>query len=178
MHHLEHVGRLPLDDAGGAAPLAGRGPRREPGGEARRRDLVHELRPLFRRHDAAGARGAEVERLGYRALLAGPTGRRRGRARPRDQREADDAGPARAGTDHRAPSAAAVRGSGPNAGGGMRRRDAASYAEATFSTTSSRPGSARNTSENGRPGSGSVVGVLDGTGAYRIASGVSESTGS
>ena len=53
-------------------------------------------------------------------------------------------------------------GSAPNAGGGIRRRDAISYAEAILRTTSSLPGSARNTSENGSPGSGIGVGVWDG----------------
>ena len=48
--------------------------------------------------------------------------------------------------------------SGPNAGGGTRRFEAASYAEAILSTRSSSPGSARNTSENGRPGAASGVG--------------------
>jgi hypothetical protein len=45
------------------------------------------------------------------------------------------------------------------AGGGTRRLDAASYADATFKMRSSAPGSARNTSENGKPGSATVVGV-------------------
>ncbi len=49
--------------------------------------------------------------------------------------------------------------SGPNRGGGMRRFDAASYADATRRIRSSAPGSARKTSENGRPGAGSIVGV-------------------
>jgi hypothetical protein len=51
---------------------------------------------------------------------------------------------------------------GPNAGGGMRRLAAFSYADAIFNSTSSLPGSARNTSENGRPGGGMCVGVCDG----------------
>src|SRR5262245_39170640 len=54
-----------------------------------------------------------------------------------------------------------LEGSGPNAGGGTRRREAASYAEAILSTTSSRPGSARNTREKGRPGAGMAVGWSD-----------------
>jgi hypothetical protein len=57
-----------------------------------------------------------------------------------------------------------VRRRGPNAGGGTRRFEAASYAEAIFRRTSSRPGSARNTNEKGSPGAGMVVGVLEGTG--------------
>src|SRR2546426_4553334 len=48
---------------------------------------------------------------------------------------------------------------GPNAGGEMRRFEAASYADATRRIRSSAPGSARNTKENGRPGAGSTVGV-------------------
>jgi len=54
--------------------------------------------------------------------------------------------------------------SGPNAGGGTRRFEAASYAEATFRRTSSLPGSARNTNEKGNPGSVMVVGLSEGTG--------------
>ena len=46
----------------------------------------------------------------------------------------------------------------------MRRLEAASYDDAIFKRMSSRPGSARNTSENGSPGSGTIVGVSDGTG--------------
>ena len=53
--------------------------------------------------------------------------------------------------------------SGPNAGGGARRFEAASYAAATFRITSSLPGSARNTSENGRPGAASAVGLSEAT---------------
>src|ERR1035437_4328858 len=53
-------------------------------------------------------------------------------------------------------------GSGPKAGGGILRWDAASYAEAILRRTSSLPGSARNTSEYGSPGSGIDVGSLDG----------------
>ena len=52
---------------------------------------------------------------------------------------------------------------GPNAGGGTRRFEAASYAEAIFRSTSSLPGSARNTNEKGNPGSGMTVGVSEGT---------------
>ena len=48
----------------------------------------------------------------------------------------------------------------PNAGGGMRCFEAASYADATRRIRSSAPGSALNTSEKGRPGAGSMVGVL------------------
>ena len=44
----------------------------------------------------------------------------------------------------------------------MRRFEAASYAEAISSRTSSLPGSARNTSENGKPGFEIMVGVWDG----------------
>ena len=58
----------------------------------------------------------------------------------------------------------ALRRSGPKAGGGTRRFVAASYAEAIRRRTSSLPGSARNTSEKGNPGSGMVVGVSEGTG--------------
>ena len=42
-----------------------------------------------------------------------------------------------------------------NSGGGIRRREAASYAEAILRRMSSFPGSARNTKENGSPGGGS-----------------------
>jgi hypothetical protein len=54
---------------------------------------------------------------------------------------------------------------GPKAGGGTRRRDAASYADAMRTITSSLPGSLRKTREKGRPGAGSEVGVLDAVGA-------------
>ena len=50
----------------------------------------------------------------------------------------------------------------PKAGGGMRRLEAASYVAAIFKRTSSLPGSARNTKENGSPGSGMIVGVIEG----------------
>src|SRR2546426_513415 len=62
---------------------------------------------------------------------------------------------------------------GPNAGGEMRRFEAASYADATRRIRSSAPGSARNTRENGRPGAGSAVGVLLLAGMYRFRSGLS-----
>src|SRR5665213_735119 len=48
-------------------------------------------------------------------------------------------------------------GRGPNAGGGIRRFEAASYVEAIARRISSLPGSARNTNENGSPGSGTFV---------------------
>ncbi len=57
-----------------------------------------------------------------------------------------------------------VRGNIPKAGGGTRRLEAASYAEAISRMMSSLPGSPRNTSEKGSPGSGMVVGVFDGAG--------------
>jgi hypothetical protein len=53
---------------------------------------------------------------------------------------------------------------GPKAGGGTRRRDAASYADAMRTITSSLPGSLRNTKEKGRPGAASEVGVFDAVG--------------
>src|SRR5437867_8670082 len=62
---------------------------------------------------------------------------------------------------------------GPNAGGEMRRLEAASYADATRRIRSSAPGSARNTKENGKPGAGSIVGVLLLVGTYRLRSGLS-----
>src|SRR5262249_23603866 len=62
---------------------------------------------------------------------------------------------------------------GPNAGGEMRRFEAASYADATRRIRSSAPGSARNTRESGRPGAGSAVGVLLLVGMYRFRSGLS-----
>ena len=61
-----------------------------------------------------------------------------------------------AGEEHRADS-------GPNEGEGMRRFDAASYADAMLSRISSLPGSVRNTSENGKPGAGRVVGTSEAT---------------
>src|SRR3977135_1531063 len=61
-------------------------------------------------------------------------------------------------------------GIGPKAGGGMRRLEPASYAEAIFSKRSSLPGSARNTREKGNPGCGIVVGVLEGMGTKRVPS--------
>src|SRR4030095_1351998 len=102
-----------------------------------------------------------VERpRGDGAILAG---------RRRDEAGKEERAPARervAGVqaDERLEQRAARRGhdpgSGPNAGGGTRRFDAASYAEAILRITSSFPGSQRNTSENGRPGAGIVVGVV------------------
>ena len=46
--------------------------------------------------------------------------------------------------------------------------DAASYADATLRMRSSAPGSARNTSENGKPGSATVVGVSEKTVQRRL----------
>jgi hypothetical protein len=63
-------------------------------------------------------------------------------------------------------------GIGPKAGGDTRRFEAAWYAEATLRVKSSLPGSDLNTSENGKPGAGSIVGVLVLTGMYRFLSGL------
>jgi hypothetical protein len=64
------------------------------------------------------------------------------------------------------------------AGGGTRRFDAASYADATLRIRFSAPGSARKTSENGRPGAGSVVDVLLLVAMYRFLSALSTKVGS
>jgi len=48
---------------------------------------------------------------------------------------------------------------GGNPGGDTRRFEAFWYADATLRMTSSFPGSALKTSENGRPGAGTAVGV-------------------
>jgi len=71
------------------------------------------------------------------------------------------------------PSAYLPLRTGPNAGGEMRRLEVASYADATRRIRSSAPGSARNTKENGKPGAGSIVGVLLLVGTYRFRSGLS-----
>jgi hypothetical protein len=60
----------------------------------------------------------------------------------------------------------------------MRLLEAASYDDAILSTTSSRPGSARNTSEKGNPGGGITVGVTDGLVTYRVRSALRAKTGS
>src|ERR1019366_6611558 len=69
-------------------------------------------------------------------------------------------------------------GTGPNCGGGVRRLEAASYAEAIFKMTSSFPGSARKTREKGRPGAGKVIGVLLLVEMYRFLSALNTKTGS
>lgn len=51
-------------------------------------------------------------------------------------------------------------GIGPNAGGGTRRFEDDSYAEAAFRLSRSLPGSHQNEMEYGRPGAGNSVGVV------------------
>ena len=62
--------------------------------------------------------------------------------------------------------------SGPNSGGGTRRLDAASYADAILKIRCSAPGSALNTSENGNPGAGTGFGVSLAVATYRFLSGL------